>query len=530
MSVKRIIKKVAVLGAGAMGCGIACHFANAGLQVLLLDVAGEGAGAKSRNKPVNDALAAALKSNPSPIYSKSFINRIVTRNFEEDMPKIADCDWVIAGEDEEPGINQQLFEQVDKFRRPGTPVTSAADGSPAEGLSEDFRKHFCGLHFSGMLRYAESMEIVPTPATLPEVVDFLMFYIETHLGKTTVLTKDAARLFMPESDSVKDEAIPGSNTIWENGSAAINDLGDGIINLEFRTDIFTNEIIDSINKAVSLAEQSYKGMVISGSGADFSTRMDAGLLYKLATAQRFDEIDELFSTLQQTIMRVRYSAIPVVAAVHKKVLGAGCQLCLHADKVVAHAELYMGLNELSRGLIPAGGGTKEFVLRLNDELQEGDVEVNNFRQRFLTIAQSKVSTSAYEAFEFGYLKNGRDVVVMARGRLLAEAKKQCVLLADEGYVQPIRRNNIRVLGKLALGLGYSGANSMYAGNYITEYEMQLSQKLAFVMAGGDLSMPTVVSEDYLLDLEREVFLELCAEPKTLERMKYILAEGKILRN
>ena len=119
---------------------------------------------------------------------------------------------------------------------------------------------------------------------------------------------------------------------------------------------------------------------------------------------------------------------------------------------------------------------------------------------------------------------------MSRGRLLAEAKKQCLSLADEGYVQPIRRKDIRVLGKLALGLGYSGANSMYSGNYITEYEMKLSQKLAFVMAGGDLSMPTTVSEDYLLELEREAFVALCAEPKTLERMKSILTEGKILRN
>ncbi len=518
-----------MLGAGAIGCGIACHFANAGLQVLLLGAAGEGAGAKSRNKPVNDALTAAFKSNPSPLYSKSFIGRIVAGNFEDDMPKIADCDWVIAAADGETGI-QLLFEQVDQLRRPGTLISSASGHLPNEGLSEDFRKHFCGLHFSGILRYAESVEIVPTTLTLPEVVDFLLFYVETHLGKTTVLMGDGARLFQPESNSVKDEAIPGSNTIWENSSAAINDLGDGIINLEFRTDIFNGDIIDSVNKAITLAEQSYNGLVISSTGADFSTRMDAGLLYNMAVEQRFDEIDKLFDTLQHAIMRVRYSAIPVVAAVHQKVLGAGCQLCLHADKVVVHAETYMGLNELSRGLIPAGGGTKEFVLRLNDELQEGDVEVNNFRQRFLTIAQSKVSTSAYEAFEFGYLRDGRDVVVMSRGRLLAEAKKQCQLLADEGYVQPVRRNDIRVLGKLALGLGYSGANSMYSGNYITEYEMKLSQKLAFVMAGGDLSMPTTVSEDYLLELERETFVALCAEPKTLERMKSILTEGKILRN
>jgi 3-hydroxyacyl-CoA dehydrogenase len=235
-------------------------------------------------------------------------------------------------------------------------------------------------------------------------------------------------------------------------------------------------------------------------------------------------------TFQNTMMRIRYSAIPVVAAPHQMALGGGCEIALHADKVVAHAELYMGLVEFGVGLVPAGGGTKEFALRLSDELQDGDIELNNFRERFLTIGQAKVSTSAYEAFELGYLKKGRDVVVVSQSRLLAEAKRQCLMMAEQGYVQPIPRTDIRVLGKQALGLGYVGANAMYSGNYISEHDVKISQKLAYILSGGDLSQPSLVSEEYLLGLEREAFVSLCAERKTLERIQSILTGGKVLRN
>jgi 3-hydroxyacyl-CoA dehydrogenase len=194
MSIKRIIKKVAVLGSGVMGSRIACHFANAGLQVLLLDIVGKDADAKSRNKLVNDALAAALKSNPSPIYSKSLVRNIATGNFEDDMAKIAGCDWVIEVVVERLDIKQKVFEQVEKYRKPGTLITSNTSGIPihlmAEGRSEDFRKHFCGTHFFNPPRYLKLFEIIPTNETLPEVVDFLMHYGEKYLGKTTVLAKD----------------------------------------------------------------------------------------------------------------------------------------------------------------------------------------------------------------------------------------------------------------------------------------------------------------------------------------------------
>lgn len=205
-------------------------------------------------------------------------------------------------------------------------------------------------------------------------------------------------------------------------------------------------------------------------------------------------------------------------------------MCLHADKVVAHAESYIGLVEFGVGLIPGGGGTKEFAVRLSDSLIEGDVALNAYRDRFLTIGQAKVSTSAEEAFELGYLRRGLDKVVVSQNRLLAEAKAECLELANAGYTQPAHRKDIKVLGKTALGLAYLGANSMYVGNYISEHDVKISQKLGYVLAGGDLSQPTEVNEQYLLDLERQAFLSLTTEKKTLERIQSILTGGKVLRN
>jgi 3-hydroxyacyl-CoA dehydrogenase len=290
------------------------------------------------------------------------------------------------------------------------------------------------------------------------------------------------------------------------------------------------EVLEGINKAIDLAEKEYKGLVISNEGANFSAGANVAMIFMLAVEQEYDELDMAVRMFQNTMMRIRYSSIPVVLAPHNMALGGSCEMCLHSDKVVAHAELYMGLVEFGVGLIPGGGGTKEFALRLSDDLQEGDIELNNFRDRFLTVGQAKVSTSAYEAFDYGYLRKGKDIVVVSRNRVLAEAKEQCLILADEGYTPPVKRTDIRVLGKQSLGLGYIGANSMFSGNYISEHDVKISQKLAYVMSGGDLSQPSLVSEQYLLDLEREAFLQLCAEKKTLERLQSIITGGKVLRN
>jgi 3-hydroxyacyl-CoA dehydrogenase len=328
------------------------------------------------------------------------------------------------------------------------------------------------------------------------------------------------------------DIVRQTKTIWKNSGTTITDIGDGVINLEFHTKMNTigGEVIEGINKAIDLAEKEYKALVISNEGPQFSAGANLGMVFMMAIEQEYDEIDFAVRAFQNTMMRIRYSSIPVVAAPHGLTLGGGCELCLHADKVVAHAETYMGLVELGVGVIPGGGGTKEFALRLSDELHEGDIESNQFRNRFLTIGQAKVATSAHEAFDLGYLRKGQDVVVVSRVRLLAEAKAHALQLANSGYTQPAPRKDIKVLGKSAMGLVYVGAHSMMSGNYISEHDRLLSEKLGYVMCGGDLSAPTMVSEQYLLDLERQAFVSLCAERKTLERMQSILTGGKVLRN
>jgi 3-hydroxyacyl-CoA dehydrogenase len=799
---KRIIQKVAVLGSGVMGSRIACHFANIGCEVLLLDIVpkepNDTEKAKKltleskvvRNRIANDALAFALKSNPSPIYKKEFATRITTGNFDDDMQKISTCDWVIEVVIENLDIKKKVFENVEKFRKAGTLITSNTSGIPihlmTEGRSDDFKAHFCGTHFFNPPRYLRLLEIIPTPHTKPEVVDFLMHYGEQYLGKTTVQCKDTpafianrvgvfgimallhiiekmgltveevdkltgpvlgrpksatfrtgdvvgldtlvmvanglkqncpndeakdlftlpdylkkmvenkwlgdktgqgfykkvknkegkseilvldlktleykpsqkvkfatleltkpidnlkervkvlvsgkdkagefyrttfAALFQYVSNRIPEIAdelykiddalkagfawdlgpfeywdaigvkeavalmestgnkpaewvyemrktnssfykledgvrkyydvasksykvVPGSDTfivlenirptktIWKNSGVTITDLGDGIINAEFHTKMNTigGEVLQGLNKAVEIAEKDYRGLVISNEGANFSAGANVGMIYMMAADQEWDELNMAVKMFQNATMRLRYSSIPVVAAPHNLTLGGGCEICLHVDKVVAHAETYIGLVEFGVGLIPGGGGTKEFALRLSDALHAGDVELNAFRDKFLTIGQAKVATSAYEAFDLGILRPGIDKVVVSRSRQLLEAKNECLKMADAGYSKPLPRKDIRVLGNTALGLVYVGADSMRSGNYISDHDQKISEKLGFVLAGGNLSQPTMVSEQYLLDLERETFVQLCAERKTLERIHSIINGGKILRN
>jgi 3-hydroxyacyl-CoA dehydrogenase len=188
------------------------------------------------------------------------------------------------------------------------------------------------------------------------------------------------------------------------------------------------------------------------------------------------------------------------------------------------------LVEFGVGLIPGGGGTKEFAVRTSDEFREGDMRINTLRNRFLTVGQAKVSTSAHEAFDLGYLREGIDEVIISRELQIARAKEKCLSLANSGYTCPPKRKDIKVLGQEGLGIVYVGAHSMMSGNYISTHDQLISEKLGFVMCGGDLSAITEVSEQYLLDLERRAFLELCGERKTLERMQSLLTSGKILRN
>jgi 3-hydroxyacyl-CoA dehydrogenase len=800
---KRSINKVAVLGSGIMGSRIACHFANIGVEVLLLDIAPKDLSPEEqakgltvdnpavKNRIVNTALQTAVKTNPSPVYTKKALNKIKTGNFDDDMSKIAGYDWVIEVVVENLDIKKKVFEQVEQFRKPGTLITSNTSGIPihlmAEGRSEDFKSHFCGTHFFNPPRYLKLLEVIPTPHTQPEIVDFLMHYGDKFLGKTTVLCKDtpafianrvgvysimallhlvekldltveevdkftgpalgrpksatfrtsdvvgldtmikvakglydncpedkahdlfklpayvqkmeenkwlgdktkqgfykktksadgkteilaldlktleykpqqkvksatlemtkpienlrermkvfakgndkAGELFRHSSfglfeyvsdriPEISDElyriddamragfgwelgpfelwdavgikeaiegmeqygnkaaawvhemldagntsfykvengvkkyydiptksykALPGTDefiildnlrenkTLWKNSGVSIIDLGDGILNVEFHTKMNTigGDVISGINKAIDMAEKDYRGLVIGNDGANFSAGANVGMIFMMAVEQEWDELNMAIRMFQNTSMRIRYSSIPVVVAPHNLTLGGGCEFSLHADHVQLSAETYMGLVEFGVGVIPGGGGTKEFALRASDEYKDDQIVQNALKDRFLTIGMAKVSTSGYEAYELGYLQKDKFSISMNRNRLLADAKAKAIELADAGYTKPVQRNDIKVLGKQGLGIVYAGANSMYAGHFISEHDKKISEKLGYVMCGGDLSSPTEVTEQYLLDLEREAFLSLAGERKSLERIQSIITKGKPLRN
>ncbi|MBT8204087.1 MAG: enoyl-CoA hydratase/isomerase family protein, partial [Eudoraea sp.] len=326
--------------------------------------------------------------------------------------------------------------------------------------------------------------------------------------------------------------IRKSNEVFKNSGVVVEDLGDGILNCEFQSKMNTigGDVIAGLNKAIDLAEKDFQGLVIGNQAANFSVGANIAMIFMMAVEQEYDELNMAIKMFQDTMMRMRYSAIPTVAAPHGMCLGGGCELSLHADKVVAAAETYIGLVEFGVGVIPGGGGSKEMALRASDTFRKNDVELNILQEYFLTIGMAKVSTSAYEAFDLGILQKGKDVVVVNKDRQIATAKAYARIMAEAGYTQPIKRKDVKVLGKQALGMFLVGTDSMEAAHYISEHDKKIADKLAYVMAGGDLSEASYVSEQYLLDIEREAFLSLCTERKTLERIQHMLKTGKPLRN
>ena len=797
------IKNIAIIGSGIMGSGIACHFANIGVNVLLLDIVPKSLTDKEqsngldlnhnlvRNRIVNDALNKSLKSKPSPIYHKSFANRIVTGNLEDDIHKIKDVDWIMEVVVERLDIKKQVFELIEKHRKPGTIITSNTSGIPIkfmnEGRSEDFRNYFAVTHFFNPPRYLKLFEVIPGPDCKDEITSFLMNYGSKFLGKTSVLAKDTPAfvgnrigvfgiqsLFhqvkelgltveevdkltgpvigRPKSATFRTVDVVGLDTLvhvanglyenckedeahdlfklpdfietmmsnkwlgsktnqgfykkqvnadgkkeiltldldtmlyrpgkkakfatleltksidkpidrfkvliegkdkagtfyrknfgamfayvqnripeisdelyriddamkagfgWENGpfeiwdaigiykgielikqeqgkisdwlndfvnsdfkgfytvkegktwyydipsksykvkpgqesfiildnirksnevfknpGVVLEDLGDGILNLEFQSKMNTigGDVLAGLNKAVDIAEKDFQGLVIGNQGANFSVGANIGMIFMMAVEQEYDELNMAIKYFQDTMMRMRYSAIPTVVATHGMTLGGGCELSMHADKVVAAAESYIGLVEFGVGVIPGGGGSKEMALRASDLFKKGDVELNVLQEYFLTIGMAKVSTSAYEAFDTGVLQKGKDIVVTNKDQQIAIAKAHAKLMAEQGYTQPVKRQDVKVLGKQALGMFVVGTDAMEDSKFISEHDHKIANKLAYVMAGGDLSEPTLVSEQYLLDIEREAFLSLCTERKTLERIQHMLTKGKPLRN
>jgi len=326
--------------------------------------------------------------------------------------------------------------------------------------------------------------------------------------------------------------IRKSKEVFKNSGVVIEDLGDGILNCEFQSKMNTigGDVLAGLNKAVDLAEKDFQGLVIGNQAANFSVGANIGMIFMMAAEQEYDELNMAIKYFQDTMMRMRYSSIPTVAAPHGMALGGGCELSMHSDMVVAAAETYIGLVEFGVGVIPGGGGSKEMALRASDTFRKGDVKLNVLQEYFLTIGMAKVATSAYEAFDLGILQKGKDKVVVNKDRQIATAKAYAKLMAETGYTQPVKRTDVKVLGKQALGMFLVGTDSMEDSNYISEHDKKIANKLAYVMAGGDLSEPTLVSEQYLLDLEREAFLSLCTERKTLERIQHMLKTGKPLRN
>src|SRR5699024_10169677 len=287
------------------------------------------------------------------------------------------------------------------------------------------------------------------------------------------------QLIPGEAERLSLNNLRDSKTLWKNSGTQIIDLGDGVINCEFRTKMNTigGDVIQGINKAINLAEkEGYKALVISNEGNNFSAGATIGMIFMLAAEQELEELNMAVKMFQDTSMRIRYCSVPVVVAPFGLTLGGGCEFSMHADFVQLHAETYMGLVEFGVGVIPGGGGTKEFALRASDEFVEGQIDQVTLRNRFLTVGQAKVSTSAQEAFELGYLQEGKYAVSINKEHLLNDAKKKALELA-ENYLPPIPRKDIRVLGKQGLGIVYVGASSMHASNYISEYDKLISEKL-----------------------------------------------------
>jgi len=320
--------------------------------------------------------------------------------------------------------------------------------------------------------------------------------------------------------------------VYKNADAALHDLGDGVLCFEFRSKANTigEGVVKGLLESIRIAEeQGWRGLVIGNHGKNFSVGANLMMIGMLAFQQEWDELNLAVKTFQDTTMRCRYSRIPVVVATQGYVFGGGCETLMHCDAAICAAESYIGLVEAGVGLIPGGGGTKEFALRASDSFFEGDVMIPTLIEKFKTIATAGVATSGEEGFALGYLLKKKDSVVYNLDRNISEAKAKVLELAD-GYVMPTPRENIHVLGQQGLGALYIAAHSLKLGGYASDHDIKIAHKAAWVLCGGDLSAPQKVSEQYLLDVEREAFLSLCGEQKTLARIQYMLENNKPLRN
>jgi 3-hydroxyacyl-CoA dehydrogenase len=325
-----------------------------------------------------------------------------------------------------------------------------------------------------------------------------------------------------------------TKVVRKNSAASLVDIGDGVACLEFHSKMnaIGGDTIQMIKQSLAEVGRNFVGLVVGNQGANFCVGANLMLVLLEAQDENWEDLDLVARAFQDAVMSLRYSPKPVVVAPFNLALGGGCEMLLHGDRVRAHAEVYTGLVEVGVGIIPAGGGTKEMLLRALDSIPTGMGDADPFpfvKRAFETIALAKVSTSAEEARGYGYLR-GEDTVSMNADRLIADAKQEVLALARGGYAPPQQRTDILAMGLPALSTLRLGIHQMLRGGFISEHDALVGEKLARILTGGDLNHPTRVSEQHLLDLEREAFLSLCGTRKTQERMAHTLKTGKPLRN
>ena len=342
----------------------------------------------------------------------------------------------------------------------------------------------------------------------------------------------------------KYESIPGSESIIlldtyrankpviKNSECTVHDIGDGVLCLEFRSK--SNSIGEGIGRAIDEAisiteEGKWKGIVIGNNAKQFSVGANLMNVGMLAMQKRFDDLEKMIAGFQQVLMRIRTSKIPIVAATQGYVFGGGCEIAMHCDAGIYAAESYIGLVEVGVGLLPAGGGTKEFALRASESFFDGDVKIPTLIDYFKTIATATVATSAHHAFDLHYLNPERDFVCYNTPQNIAVAKDKVIELS-KNYIAPSVKSDIEVLGRAGLSVLYSAIHEFRLGEFMSDYDTEIAKKVAYVICGGDLTGSQHVTEQYLLDLEREAFMNLLGNQKTLDRIQYLLMNNKPLRN
>ena len=328
------------------------------------------------------------------------------------------------------------------------------------------------------------------------------------------------------------DAIRGNEPIIKNSEATVHDIGDGVMCVEFRSK--SNAIGDGIGTAIRDAikkaeEEGWNGVVIGNNAENFTVGANLMMVGMMAMQKQFTELDKMVNDFQQLTMLCRTSKVPVVVATQGYVFGGGCEIAMHCNAGIYAAESYIGLVEVGVGLLPGGGGTKEMAVRVSDSYFVGDVEIPTLIDHFKPVATASVATSAYEAYGYNLLQDTKDFVAVKTANNIGLAKEKVLQMAPT-YVAPTIRNDIRVLGRTGMAALYTAINEFKLGEFMSDYDVEIARKVAYVMCGGDLTSAQEVGEQYLLDIEREAFLSLLGNQKTLDRIQHTLTTNKPLRN